>query len=186
MSCYSDIIQPSKLDIHTNTLPLAHMDSFWFAKLSVALIRMMFMPYHVYVAVDIGKVAVFHTGIQHYFWLTALKRELKANQGSTCSKEFGRLRAPQVKVNHYCWEKQKWDNISWELDPAQSYSQSYSSLFPNIKRKSEGVVENRHCFSVGSFLCPGPFVWNSGLFLSRETVNNWKSDRNTNTMQKNG
>lgn len=118
------------------------------------------------------------------FWGTTLKRGLKANQGSTCTKGFRRLHAPQV--NHYCWEKQTWDNISWELDPAQSYSQLYSSLFPNIKRKPEGVVENRHCFLVGSFLCPGPFVWNSGLFLSRETVNNWKSDRNTNTMQKNG
>lgn len=67
LSCYSDIIQSSKLDNHTNTLSLAHMDSFWFAKLLVALIRMMFMPYYVDVAVDVWKVAVFHTAIQHYF-----------------------------------------------------------------------------------------------------------------------
>lgn len=106
------------------------------------------------------------------FWLTTLKRGLKANQGSTCIKAFGRLYAPQVKVNHYRWEKQTWDNIPLELDPAQSYLQLHSSLFTNIKRKPEGVVENRHWFLVSSFLCPGPFVWNSALFLSRETVIN--------------
>lgn len=72
------------------------MDSFWFAKLSVALIRMMFMPYYVDVAVDVWKVAVFHTAIQHYFLTYNSEKKSQVNQRSTFTKEFGRLHAPQV------------------------------------------------------------------------------------------
>lgn len=103
LSSYSDIIQSSKLDIHTDTLSLAHMDSFWFPKLSVALIRMMFMPYYVYAAEDTWKVVVFHTEIQHYF-LTYNSEERTESQATkyfykriwkiTCSSST-------EKVNHY-------------------------------------------------------------------------------------
>lgn len=75
MSCYSDIIQSSKLDIHRNTLSLAHMDSFWFVKVSAALIRMRFMPYYVYVAVDIKKVAMFQHWNSTLFFDLLLWRE---------------------------------------------------------------------------------------------------------------
>lgn len=72
------------------------------------------MPYYVYVAADIWKVAVFHTEIQHcIFWLTTLKRGLEAKQGSTFTKGFGRLHAPQIlkKVNHYVAMRSRCETI---------------------------------------------------------------------------
>lgn len=78
MSSYSDIMQSSKLDIHTNTLSLAHMDSFWFANLSCPDKDDVHALLCVFCSRYMKSNRVFTLKFNTISWLATLRRGLKA------------------------------------------------------------------------------------------------------------